>query len=142
METNTLDAEGEIISEKQVPALTITDIEDMIPKFVGEYFQIPPVFSAIKKEGKPLYELARAGKEVNPEPRKVKVYAIDIVSVADNKLILDIHCGSGFYVRSLAHDIGAVIGCGAHLSALSRTAIGDYRLENAWTMDQIKEGLQ
>lgn len=142
IETNTYDAEGAMTSEKQVPALTIHDIEKIIPSFVGEYNQIPPAFSAIKKEGKPLYELARAGKEVKPEPRKVKVYDIDIVSIADHKLILDIHCGSGFYVRSLAHDIGAVIGCGAHLSALSRTAIGDYKLENAMTMDQIKEALQ
>ena len=139
VETNTYDAEGEIVSEKVVPPLTLNDIEKIVHKFTGEFDQIPPVFSAIKKEGKPLYELARAGKEVKPDSRKVKVHSIEIKDFSNNKLTLDIHCGSGFYVRSLAHDIGKVIGCGAHLSALSRSMIGEYSLTDAYKMDQILE---
>lgn len=139
IETNTYDAEGTIISEKEIPSITSDQIKNIVQSFKGEIEQIPPAFSAIKKEGKPLYELARAGKEVKPEARKVIVHDIDVIDIANNKITLDIHCGSGFYVRSLAHDIGAMIGCGAHLSALSRTMIGPYSLKDAWTMDQISE---
>lgn len=137
LETNTYDAEGEIVSKKDVPPITINDLENILLKFKGEFEQVPPAFSAIKKEGKALYELARAGKEVKPDPRKVIVYNIEVIDFSNNKLTLDIHCGSGFYVRSLAHDIGEVIGCGAHLSALSRTMIGSYSLKDAFSVEEI-----
>ena len=137
LETNTYDAEGEIISKKEIPPLTINVLENIILKFIGEFKQVPPAFSAIKKEGKPLYELARAGKEVKPDPRKVVVHSLDIIDFSHNKLTLDIHCGSGFYVRSLAHDIGEMIGCGAHLSALSRTMIGPYSQKDAFSVEEI-----
>src|SRR5687768_15918512 len=141
IETNTYDAEGVTVSEMNVPPLTLDELKKIIQPFIGEIEQIPPIFSAIKKEGKPLYALARAGKEVKPDARKVVVYNISIIAFSNNKLTLDIHCGSGFYVRSLAHDIGAVIGCGAHLSALKRTKIGEYSLENAWEMEDVIENL-
>lgn len=137
VETNTYDAEGEILSVKTVPALRIEDFGEILLPFSGDFLQVPPAFSAIKKDGKPLYELARAGKEVKPEARKVTIHDIEVVSFAENKLLLNVHCGSGFYVRSLAHDIGEVIGCGAHLSALSRTMIGTYSLADAWKMEEI-----
>lgn len=142
VETNTYDAEGEIVSQKDVPPLTIAELENIILKFAGEFEQIPPVFSAIKKEGKALYELARAGKEVKPDPRKVIVHNIDIINFSNNKLTLDIYCGSGFYVRSLAHDIGEEIGCGAHLSSLSRTMIGPYSLNDAFSVEEIVKTIE
>lgn len=142
VETNTYDAEGEIISNKEVPPLRMDDLKIVLTPFTGEYDQVPPSFSAIKKDGKPLYELARAGKEVKPDPRKVIVHDIQITHFAGNTLTIDVHCGSGFYVRSLAHDIGAVLECGAHLSALSRTMVGGYSLADAWKMEEIIEACE
>ena len=84
-----------------------------------------------------MYELARAGKEVKPEARPVKVFNIRILDFTDNKLSVEVHSGSGFYVRSLAFDLGRLIGCGAHLSALRRTAVGPYELKNAFQLDEI-----
>lgn len=136
-ETNTYDAEGEIVRVAEVPELTIDTIDQILQQFIGQISQVPPAFSAIKKEGKPLYELARAGKEVIPEPRIVKVYSIAIENYTEGVLTINVHCGSGFYVRSLAHDLGALIGCGAHLSALSRTHVGEYALKDAMSMDHV-----
>ena len=107
-------------------------------KFNGEIDQYPPAYSAIKKDGKKLYELARAGKEVKTEARKVIVYDIQLLSFNTPILEISVHCGSGFYVRSLAHDIGSAIGCGAHLSSLRRTSIGEYSIENAITVEQFE----
>ena len=89
-----------------------------------------------------MYELARAGKEVKPEPRKVVVYDITILNLEINKILLDIHCGSGFYVRSLAHDVGTILGCGAHLSSLVRTSIGEYQLTDSFSMEEIVGALK
>jgi len=139
IETATYDAEGEIIFEKEVPILTREEIETILSQFKGEIDQYPPAYSAIKKDGKKLYELARAGKEVILESRKVKVYDIQLLSVNSPILQILIHCGSGFYVRSLAHDVGKKIGCGGHLSALKRTEIGAYSLESAFTVQEIEE---
>ena len=139
IETATYDAEGEIIFEKEVPILTREEIETILSQFKGEIDQYPPAYSAIKKDGKKLYELARAGKEVVLESRKVKVYDIQLLSVNSPILQILIHCGSGFYVRSLAHDVGKKIGCGGHLSALKRTEIGAYSLESAFTVQEIEE---
>jgi tRNA pseudouridine55 synthase len=137
IETNTYDAEGDIISENKVPELSISDFEKLLSTYIGDITQIPPAFSAIKKDGKPLYALARAGKEVIPDPRQVKVYNIRIIDFKKPKLTIEVHSGSGFYVRSLAHDIGAAIGCGAHLSALERTAVGEYQLKDAFQLNDI-----
>jgi len=139
VETNTYDAEGEIVWQKDVPELTVNDIENKLSHFKGEILQMPPAFSAIKKEGKASYELARAGKEVKLDPRKVIIHEIRIVDFSNNILTLDIHCGSGFYVRSRAHDIGDIIGCGAHLSALSRTMVGEYSLDDSWNVPAIEK---
>lgn len=141
IETATYDAEGEIIFEKEVPVLTREDIEITLSQFKGEIDQYPPAYSAIKKDGKKLYELARAGKEVVLESRKVKVYDIQLLEFNSPILKILIHCGSGFYVRSLAHDVGDRIGCGGHLSALKRTEIGGYKLESAFTVKEIEEFL-
>ena len=155
IETATYDAEGEIISTQPVPNLSKKDIEEMLKNFIGDIEQYPPAYSAIKKDGKKLYELARAGKEVVLEPRKVTVYAIQLLEFnslnlesnssnsESNSSILKIqlHCGSGFYVRSLAHDLGKVMGCGAHLSSLRRTAIGEYSIEDAYSVEDIEKNI-
>lgn len=141
-ETNTYDGEGKIVFQKEVPELSMTEIEDIVSTFTGSYEQVPPVFSAIKKDGQASYALARAGKEVIPEPRSVHVHEIKILDFNGGKLKLMVHCASGFYVRSLAHDIGESIGCGGYLSDLSRTMIGPYNLNDAFEMDAITEALQ
>lgn len=135
--TNTYDAEGEVVEERPIPQLTVNDIEETLSAFKGEFMQLPPIYSAIKKDGKPLYALARAGKEVTVEPRKVIVHNIELINFSANTIELNIHCGSGFYVRSLAHDVGQRIGCGGHLSALRRTAIGPYSIGEAFQMEEV-----
>lgn len=137
IETDTYDAEGEVVMSLPVPQRTKEELEQIMLPFIGEYDQVPPIYSAIKKDGKALYALARAGKEVIPEPRRVVVHSITVHDIVDNKIHIEVHCGSGFYVRSLAHDIGAALGCGAHLSALRRTAVGTYRVEDAWGMEEL-----
>lgn len=142
IETDSYDAEGNVIEQREIPPLTVTQLQLMLSKFTGEYQQMPPAFSAIKKDGKPLYKSARAGIVVTPDPRIVNVYSIEIIDLKENKLQLDIHCASGFYVRSLAHDIGVELNCGAHLSALVRPMIGPYDIRDAWQMEELIELMQ
>jgi tRNA pseudouridine55 synthase len=108
-------------------------IQETLPLFIGEIWQKPPVFSAIKKEGKRLYEHARAGEEVEIEPRKTTVYQFEITRFALPEIDFRIQCSKGTYIRSLAHDFGVALQSGGHLSALRRTKIGDYLVENAIT---------
>lgn len=140
--TDSYDAEGVSIAQLPVPPLTMTQLESVLELFTGEYEQYPPAFSAIKKDGKPLYELARAGKEVKTEARKVKVFSIQLHSYTPPVLKIEVHCASGFYVRSLAHDLGQKLGCGAHLSGLIRLAVGPYNLADAWDISVLSAGLQ
>jgi tRNA pseudouridine55 synthase len=107
-------------------------------QFVGNIMQVPPIFSAIKKDGKRAYELARRGKEVELTARPVTISRFDTV-VSFPEVHFTIVCSTGTYIRSLAHDLGAALGCGGYLSALCRTRIGDFRIEDAWTMQQAEE---
>lgn len=136
--TNTDDAEGETIKELPVPY----NIEELVlaalPSFIGTITQIPPKFAAIKKDGKKLYELARAGKEVNPEPRTVTVHSIKHTRTDNNKVYLTIACGSGTYMRSIARDLGEKTGTCAFLSALTRTKIGPFTLAQSHTIDSME----
>ena len=141
IETDSYDAEGKVVATKDVPELSIDKLNEVLSKFKGEIDQHPPAFSAIKKDGKPLYKAARAGKEVKTEARKVIVYNIEIINYAAPHLELNVHCGSGFYVRSLAHDLGVVLGCGGHLSVLRRTEIGAYSVHNAFSIEMISDAL-
>lgn len=142
IETDSYDAEGKVVSTAFVPQLTEDEIKKHLNSFIGDLEQFPPAFSAIKKDGVPLYEMARAGKEVKTEARKVKVFAIELISYTAPVIEIMVHCGSGFYVRSLAHDLGEKIGCGAHLSGLVRTAVGDYELKDAFSMESIVTSLR
>ncbi len=136
--TSSQDKQGEILEEKEVPAFTEAQIDDAFNEYVGNFEQIPPMVSAIKKDGVPLYKLARKGKEVKRDPRPVKVSDYKITRIELPEVDFSVECSKGFYVRTYAHDIGQDLGCGAHLSALRRTHSGHFDLSNAITIDELK----
>jgi tRNA pseudouridine55 synthase len=140
VETTTYDAEGEVVREAPV-ALTRENIEAVLPEFLGEQEQIPPVYSAIKRDGKPLYALARAGEEVTPEPRRVRIDTLAIVSWDSPDLTLDVVCGKGTYIRSLAFDLGRRLGPGAYLAGLVRTRSGPFTLDQTVTLEELEAAL-
>ena len=136
--TSSQDADGEILEEHPVPALTPADIEAALAKFRGDFYQTPPMVSAIKKDGVPLYKLARQGREVVREPRFVHVYSSKVLALHPPEIDFRIVCSKGFYVRTFAHDIGEELGCGAHLSALRRTHSGKFSVQGALTVPELK----
>lgn len=138
VETSSYDAQGEIISSKPTDGITETDILAAFLRFQGNFDQIPPMVSAIKKDGVPLYKLARKGQEIAREPRAVTVQGYQIGRLEIPEIDFTVQCSKGFYVRSLAHDIGEVLGCGAHLSALRRTKSGKFSVEGAVTISELK----
>ena len=142
VETDTLDARGTVTAEAspdQVHAIDPGRIPEMAAQFQGPQKQVPPVYSALKHQGVPLYRLARQGRPVEKPPRDIEIYSIQVVSVALPRVILDVHCSAGTYIRSLARDMGAALGCGAHLAALCRTAACGIALEHTVSLDQVKE---
>ena len=138
--TDTYDATGEREGEELPVTFTREDLERALTGFVGVTQQLPPRFSAKKIHGVPAYKLARAKKEVELAPVEIEIFQIEILSFAELEATLRVHCGSGTYVRSLAHDLGLVLGCGAHLSALRRTRSGDFAIDRAYTLEKL-EGL-
>ena len=132
------DMEGEIVRERPVE-VTTEAIEAACARFTGLISQLPPMHSALKKDGKALYEYARAGIEVEREPRQVRIHAIDILGwdAATCTLQLAVRCSKGTYIRTLAEDIGQALGCGAHLSALRRTGSGPLQVADAVTLEQL-----
>jgi tRNA pseudouridine55 synthase len=137
--TTTGDLEGSTVDEREV-TVDRAAIDAMLPRFVGAIEQRPPMHSALKHEGRALYEYAREGVEVERAPRAITVHAIDVLSFERDVLVLDVRCSKGTYVRTLAEDIGAALGCGAHLAALRRRASGALTVERATTLDAL-EGL-
>lgn len=138
--TNTQDAEGEVESESEVPAFSEEEIVAAFDEFKGDFYQTPPMVSAIKKDGVRLYKLARQGKEVQRDPRFVHVFSYRIDRIELPEVYFTVKCSKGFYVRTYAHDIGQKLGCGAHLSSLRRTRSGKFDLERAVTFDDLKRG--
>ncbi len=138
VETETYDAEGKVVSMKPLPELDEAALNDVLSRFVGEIEQVPPVFSALKQGGVPMHRLARSGKDVKPEPRKVTIESLELESWDMPDMTLRVVCSSGTYIRSLAHDLGEAIGCGAHLVALTRLASGEFVLEEAHSLDEIE----
>lgn len=138
--TNTQDAEGEVLEEKDVPDFSAEEIRAAFEKFTGDFYQIPPMVSAIKKDGVPLYKLARQGKTVKRDPRLVHIYNYRIDGVELPVVDFTVVCSKGFYVRTYAHDIGAELGCGAHLKKLRRTKSGNFDLERSVTFEELKHG--
>jgi len=138
--TDSQDAEGEILESRPVPELSPAQIEAAFAKIHGDFYQTPPMVSAIKKDGVPLYKLARQGKTVEREPRFVHVFGHEIQGIRLPEIDFRVVCSKGFYVRTYAHDIGLDLGCGAHLKALRRTKSGRFTLEHAVTVDELKNG--
>lgn len=138
-QTDTGDFTGEIITEMPVPDLDPTELDRQLRTFVGETMQIPPMYSAKKVNGKKLYKLARKGQTVDREPHPIMIYSIKIIDVALPTVTLEIHCGKGTYIRTLAEDIASKIGTCAHLTALRRLAIGEYSVETAETIQTFEE---
>lgn len=137
--TSTGDPEGEVIETRPVEALDIARVEAVLPRFLGDILQIPPMHSALKRDGQPLYKLARKGIEVARAARKVSVHGIEIVSLAGASLVLRVRCGKGLYVRTLAEDIGAALGCGASLSALRREAVGPFHIDQSIGLASLED---
>lgn len=137
--TTTDDAEGEIVERRDVPTLTPDQLRVVIQGFIGSISQTPPIYSALKREGKPLYAYARAGQEVQIQSRMVRIDAIDAVGLDGSLLTLDVRCGKGTYIRALARDIGQALGCGAHLAALRRTASGGFHVHQACKLDELRD---
>ncbi len=140
--TNSQDREGEVIEERPVPALNDADLRAAFDAFKGDFYQTPPMVSAIKVGGVPLYKLARKGQEIEREPRFVRVFDYDINRFESPDVDFRVVCSKGFYVRTYAHDIGQKLGCGAHLTALRRTRSGKFRLlpGGCVTFDTLKSG--
>ncbi|NUO83044.1 tRNA pseudouridine(55) synthase TruB [candidate division KSB1 bacterium] len=141
VDTDSHDVTGKIINQQAVPALTQTEIAPAVQKYVGEIMQVPPMFSALKKEGRRLYDLARAGESVELEPRAVTIHAIELLRVNLPELTLRVTCSRGTYIRALARDLGKDFGCGAYLKTLRRTRIGEYRSAQSLTVAQFVERL-
>jgi tRNA pseudouridine55 synthase len=137
-ETDSQDADGQIIESRPVPEFSREQVQQAFDKFRGDFYQMPPMVSAIKKNGVPLYKLARQGKHVEREPRFVRVYAHEIRDVRLPEVDFSVVCSKGFYVRTYANDIGRELGCGAHLSALRRTKSGRFSVEDAIGVEDLR----
>ncbi|MFZ5495501.1 MAG: tRNA pseudouridine(55) synthase TruB [Verrucomicrobiota bacterium] len=136
--TDSQDAEGEVLTTRPVPLLTEADVLAAMKGFLGDQYQTPPMHSAIKVDGVPLYKMARKGEEVEREPRFIRVMAFDLLAFSPPKLSFRLLCTKGTYVRTIAHDLGQKLGCGAHLSALRRTASGKFDIAQCLTLDAIE----
>src|SRR3954463_13296221 len=136
--TTTQDREGEIVEQRPVPDLSDDQIRIAFEKYRGDFYQMPPMVSAIKQGGVPLYKLARQGKTVEREPRLVHVYRYSIDRIASPEIDFTVVCSKGFYVRTYANDIGEELGCGAHLKNLRRTKSGRFKVDGAITVDELQ----
>lgn len=132
--TASYDAETPVTDRKPVDGISQEDVERVAAVFVGEIQQVPPVYSAIKVQGKPMYRLARQGTDIIPEARTVWIRSLQITEVHLPSVYFRVECSKGTYIRSLAHDIGQRLSCGAFLSELRRTAVGPFKLGDAWTL--------
>ena len=136
--TDTQDRQGKVIQQRAVPALDENQIQVAFEKFRGDFYQLPPMVSAKKHCGVPLYKLARQGKVVEREPRLVHVYRHTIDRIVLPEIDFTVLCSKGFYVRTYVHDIGEALGCGAHLTSLRRTKSGRFDVANAMTISKMK----
>ncbi len=138
--TDTYDADGTYTSPT-VPVDDVTEegFDEILQKFVGTIEQVPPPYSAVKVKGRKAYEMARQGEEVDLEPRTIQVYSLEILEWAPPEVVVDVYCSSGTYVRSLAHDLGKQLGCGAHLIGLRRTKSGRFTLRDAVPLRRLQE---
>ena len=137
--TTTYDAEGEVVKTGETGSITREMIEESLKPWIGVVKQTPPMYSALKVDGQRLYKLARAGIEVKREARQVEIHDIRILEFDSPKLVLDVECGGGTYIRSLAHDVGEALGCGGHVADLVRLLCGGFPAEDSVTLEQLEE---
>lgn len=135
--TDTQDAEGRVMEARPVPPLTEAALQQAMAGFLGDQYQLPPMHSAIKIDGVPLYQKARQGDEVEREPRFIRVSTFELTGYALPRFDFRLRCSKGTYVRTIAHDLGEKLGCGGHLAALRRTASGQFNLADALTLDAL-----
>jgi tRNA pseudouridine55 synthase len=140
--TDSYDAAGKVIEVRPVNELGREQVEVVLGRFRGTIEQVPPMFSALKHQGQRLYTLARQGRDVERQPRRVQIFRLDLLDLTGGTLRVEVECSSGTYIRVLADEIGAQLGCGAHLSELVRTAIGPFTLEGALTLPALEEGVR
>jgi tRNA pseudouridine55 synthase len=136
--TDSQDADGQVMETRPVPPLTEAEVRAALQGFLGDQYQTPPMFSAIKVGGVALYKKARKGQEIEREPRFIRVMAWDLVRFAPPHIEFRLRCSKGTYVRTLAHDLGTKLGCGAHLCALRRTATDRFNVSQAMTLEQLE----
>ncbi|NLG99490.1 MAG: tRNA pseudouridine(55) synthase TruB [Chloroflexi bacterium] len=140
--TDTYDADGRIISTSPVDEITESQFEEALESFIGEIEQVPPPYSAVKIKGRKAYEMAREGENVDLTPRRIHVYSLELLEWAPPEAVIDVYCSSGTYVRSLAHDLGEKLGCGAHLIGLRRTKSGRFTLRDAVPLRRLREAFE
>jgi tRNA pseudouridine55 synthase len=136
--TTTGDTEGERIETRPVN-VSLSDMQAVLPAYTGEIHQVPPMYSALKHQGRPLYEYARSGIEIERKPRNVTIFRLELVSLQDDEAIMEVDCSGGTYIRTLAEDIGKTLGCGAHLIGLERTASGSFTLDSAISLGALEQ---
>ena len=137
--TRTGDAEGEVVETRAVAKFSTAQLEGVLSEFVGEIEQIPPMHSAIKHQGQRLYKLAHRGIEIEREPRRIQIYYATLLDVRHERIVIDVKCSKGTYVRTLAEDIGERLGCGAHVEALRRLEAGPFEIASSVSLDAVRE---
>ncbi|MBI2856891.1 MAG: tRNA pseudouridine(55) synthase TruB, partial [Chloroflexi bacterium] len=137
--TDTYDASGRVTASCDASSVSLASVREVLTRFRGRIMQAPPAYSALKVGGRRLYQLARSGVHVTPTPRPVDVFRLELTRWAPPELDLEIDCGKGTYIRSLAHDLGSALGCGAHLCALERTRSGPFSLADSVTLGELEE---
>lgn len=136
--TSTGDAEGQVIATSDASCVRVEDFEALKPRFLGLQQQVPPMYSALKHEGRPLYELARAGQEVERPPREVHIHQLEFGAIADGELDVDVRCSKGTYIRTLAEDLAAALGQCAHLAGLRRTCVDPFEGQRVWSWSELE----
>jgi tRNA pseudouridine55 synthase len=136
--TDSGDSDGQVIEEKPIPSFSKQDLQNILTQFLGEQAQVPPMFSALKHQGQPLYKLARQGIEVERKSRKITIYAIDLLDCKENEFTLYVRCSKGTYIRTLVEDISHQLGTGGHVIMLRRVAVAGFELADSITLEQLK----
>jgi len=140
--TDSGDSDGNVVSEHAIPSLTKNNLLDIIPQFVGQQQQVPPMYSALKHQGQPLYKLARKGIEVERKARTVTIYDIQLLEFDEDSFVLDVTCSKGTYIRTLVEDISHALNTGGHVTMLRRVAAAGYELEQSITIEQLEQFAQ
>lgn len=136
--TATGDTEGEVISERAVPRITLTDLEKLFDAFRGDIWQVPSMYSALKHQGQPLYKLARQGLSIERASRPITVYQLTVLKFVGDRVQFEMHCSKGTYVRTLVDDFGEALGCGAHVTELRRLTVGAFTASQMVSLDQLR----